>query len=463
MAILFLLARYLGQSAFGRYAVAYAIPMALEALADLGISQAMVRAAAGRPEALRRDFSAAVPIKLLLALLTVVGSYAIAVVLELPGEIVEMTVYLAIAKAFESLTYLARSVFQARERMGYEALSVVLDGATRVAFVVYALASGFGLVGLAKALAVSAAIVLLATVFVAIRRFVGALDWRSSPGVTLGLLRIGLPLGLVWLLDVLPMRMDVVLVGQLEGDRAAGIFAAAIRLIEPVTIIPYTMAVALLPLATRHLSERMTTLPSLFQATMKLALAVSLAGTIGLVGTSAAVVRTLFGPEFQDAAPLVALLSVALVPLFVDTILAGFLAAFYEQRKLVLTQALGVATNLLVALIGIPLLGISAVAVAVVVGEVVSVGAAFAGVARLRLLVSMGILKVFAAAGPAAALLFLADGIGPIAATVVSLVAYAALLGALGVFDPAERAYIRASVLPIFGGRTLPTPTGTRH
>lgn len=454
VAIVFLLVRYLGEAAFGRYAVALAIPMALEALADLGISQAMVRAGAGDPVRLRNDFAAAIVPKLVLGSGTVGLSLAIAWWLGFPPELLEVTVYLAIAKGLESLTYLARSIFQARERMGFEAVSVALDGVTRVAFVLYALASGFGLGGLAKALAVSAAVVLAATMLVAMRRFVDKFELRVTPRRSLALVATGLPLGIVWLLDVLPMRLDTILLGQLAGDRQAGLFAAATRLIEPATIIPYTMAAALLPLASRHIAEEMETLPALFRATVKLALAVAIGGVLMLVGLSGIVVRLLFGEPFSDAVPAVMVLAFALIPLFIDTLSTSFLLALYEQRALVLTQALGLAANLLVALLTVGTLGVVGVSAAVVVGESVSVIAAVLLVRRLRELAAPAILKVLLAGAPATVLLLAASGAGPLVATGGALLVYVGLLLRLNVFEAAERAYLRKGFRPFDGRAT---------
>src|SRR5438874_4546968 len=105
---LFLLARYLGQDLFGRYAVALAIPVGLEAFADLGISWALVREGAGAPDAARRYAYAAIPVKMALSLVLVLLTFGLAAGLSLPPEVIEAAIWLAVARAFDSLTYLCR-------------------------------------------------------------------------------------------------------------------------------------------------------------------------------------------------------------------------------------------------------------------------------------------------------------------------------------------------------------------
>jgi len=445
LGILVLLAHYMEQDAFGRYAVAVAIPMAIEAAGDLGISQAMVRSSAGQPEQLRQAFSAALPLKFGLAIAMVALSTAIALVLGLTREVVEVAIYLAMAKALESLTYFARSVFQASERMEFEAASLILDSASRILFVVYALASGFGLVGLAKALVLSAAVVLAATLFIAVKRFIGPVRLAPFPQAA-PLIRAGIPLAFVWFLDVVPMRADVILIEHIGGDRAAALFSVAVRLVEPFSILPYTISVAMLPLAARHVLRAMPTLPSLFQATLKVSLALAAAGALVLAGTASVVVTTVFGPSFAEATVTTVILAVALVPLFADGLIATFVTAFYQQRRLVLAQGAGLAVNLVVAFASMPVWGIAGVAAAVLVGELTTVMTALFIVPQVRDLASPRTLRVFAAAVPAALVLGSGELIGPFGAATFALAFFVALLVALQVFDEAERRYLQASL-----------------
>lgn len=446
--IIFLLARYFGDVTFGRYAIALAIPMALEALGDLGISQAMVRAGAGRPSVVRSDVLAALPAKVTLAVFVVVASAATASLLGLSEEIVEVTIYLAIAKALESMTFLARSVFQAFERMEFEALSIVLESATRVTFIAYALLSGFGLVGIAKATVVSAALVFAVTAYEASWRFVRSWSWHIDLARSASLLAAGLPLGVVWLLNVIPMRLDVVIVGQLAGDRAAGLFAASVRLIEPLTVLPYTIAVVLLPLAARHIFEEIPTLPALFRATLKVTLVVALGGAITIVGGAPMIIGALFGDSFSAAIPSTAVLALTLPALFVDSVLVSFLLALYEHRRLILCQTIGLAANLFVMLLTVPDSGPMGAAIAVWVGELTTVVCCFSLVPRLRTLASPRILGVFVVALPSALMLAAGVVVGPLLATSLALVLFALGLRAVGAFDLAEVAYLHSAPEP---------------
>lgn len=458
---LYFLARYLGDSLFGRYSVALAIPAALEPLADLGISIALIREGAGRPDAARRLALAAVGPKLALAAMTIIATYLIALELGMPPEIAEAAFYLAVAKGLDSLTFLARAVFQANERMEYEGALLVLDGAVRLVFTAFALVNGFGLVGLAKALAVASAVVMVATVFVATQRFLRPLAFRLEFPVRL--VAEGVPLAAVWLLDQLVMRIGIVSVAARVGDAEAGRFAAAVRLVEPLLIVPAMMAATLLPMTSRHLAERPQTVPWLFHASLKLAVLAALAMATPLVGLAPLVIDLVFGPDFAGAAMILRVLGAALVPLFVHVLLVSFLLAFRAQRPLIVGQALGVVVNGAIAVGLVTAFGSVIAAVAVLAGEFVMIGALLATVPRLRELKFFGAVKVAALGLPVLAVLATTPLVGGPVATLLALATIIFGVRLFGLVHERELAYLEG-VAPRFSwlSRLLLEPFGSR-
>lgn len=447
LAALFFLARYLGDELFGRYAVALAIPTVLEPLADLGVSQALVREGAGRPELTRRLAIAALLPKLGLAVLIVAATYMASLELALPQEVVDAALFLAIAKALESITYLARAVFQANERMEYEAALTGVDGVMRLVFITYALLSGFGLVGLAKALALSSFVVMLATIIVVTHRFLLPLAFRLKPPVRLFI--DGLPLAVVWLLDALVLRIGIVSSASLLGDAATGILAAAVRLVEPTLIVPAMMAAALLPLASRHLLQVPATVPWLFHASLKMAVLVALAGSTILIGLSSSLVEFVFGPDFAAAAVLVRVLSLSLVPLFVHVLLVAFLLAFREQWLVIVTLILGVVVNAAVAIGLASAWGTLAPAFGVFAGELVTIGAMLAVLPRLRALGFVDAVRPVALLVPILAVLALGDLIGEVPSTTLALVILVAAIRFFAFVHERELVYLQ-DVAPRF-------------
>lgn len=440
LASLFLLARYFGDTYFGGFAIALAIPTALEAIADLGLSWALVREGAGRPELARSLAVAALPPKFVLGALTVGMSLAIAGSLSLPAEVVEAAVLLAIAKSLDSLTYLGRAVFQAYERMEFDAAAQSLDAVVRLTLTVYALLGGFGLVGLAKALVVAAAIVFSGTAAIAVHRFVRPVHprWDLLPHLFVA----GLPLAAVWLLDSLMLRLGIVLVGERLGSEAAGNLAAAVRLIEPLLAVAALMGTVLLPLASRHLVEERATVPWLFHASVKMAVLGALAVTLILFGSGATIVELVFGREFAEARDLVRLLAAAVVPLFVHVLLVPLLMALRRQSVLIAGQLVGVAVNIVALLTLSHTWGAAAAVAGLFAGEVVVILVLVVSVSEVREFGVLGALGAVWLLIPASSALALSGPLGDVPATALALLILLAGVRLAGVVAPREIVYL---------------------
>jgi O-antigen/teichoic acid export membrane protein len=450
----FLLARSLGDELFGRFAIALAIPLSLEAIADLGLGWALVREGAGRPELARRLAYVALGPKLALAGISVGITYAIAAGAGMPAQIVEATLFLAIAKAADSLTYLCRAVFQAHERMDYDAAALTFDSALRLVLVVYAVAGDFGLVGFAKAYAVSALIVLSATGLFCFHRLLRPPVW--DPALLRYLFATGVPLAAVWLMDGIGGRIGILAVGGLLGDAAAGNFAAALRLVEPLLAIPALMSTALLPLATRHLVEERETMAWLFEATLKIAILIGTAGMVTFIGVGGTLVAIVFGAEFIEARTLIGQIALALVPLFVHGLLLSVLVALRRQTVLLASQIAGILVNLAILLTLAGAFGTRAAPIALLAAEIFTIAVAFALVPELRALRLGHLVRSFAAAVPAIAALATTPVIGGPAATIGALGLLVIALRLGRVIEPREIAYIE-SASPFLGriGRAI--------
>lgn len=364
------LARYLGEDDFGQLAFAVASAALFEAVGDVGVSQAIARDAAGQPARLRAMVVAAIPIKFLLAFAMIALAVATGFLTGARADLLAAVFYVALAHALLALVALARATFEGAERMEYEALSIALEGLVRLMLVLYSIFSGFGILGIAKAYAVAAAIVLAATAIVSGRRFLRPLPeplfaWRH----VVPLLASGLPFAGFWLLGTFTLRADIVLMRPLAGDSPTGLFAAAVRLLEPTLIIPTIFATAILPLAARHHRSGLDTIPTLLGATQKL---LFLASGMILALTwvlGADLVAVLLGPDFAGSVVPAQVLAVAVVALFAKYGLARLLFAVGRELDLLRSQAAAVLANLVLVITLVPLAGATGAAIAVAAAE----------------------------------------------------------------------------------------------
>jgi O-antigen/teichoic acid export membrane protein len=447
---LVLLAHWLGGVEFGRLAVALAAAQLAEYVTDLGINQSLVHDAAGRPGRLRDDLTELIPLKLALGVVTLALSVGFVAIATGDLALIEIAFYMGLAQALSALTVAARSVFQAFERMEYEALSVSLDGWVRLGGVLYAVVSGFGVLGIAKTYALASFVVLAATSLVILHRFVRPrLTFRWSRGWEL--VAHGIPYSLVWLLLFADQRTNVLLLARAWGDTEVAIFGAAMRLVEPALVIPSVLAVALFPVAVRHGRDQRDTFGVLLVSTQKALLIVAIPLTLVLGLASAPLAVLVFGPDFAPAAEPLRLLALALVLMFVRIGLAQTLLGIGRRRDATLAQAAGLGIDLLLAIALVPSFAATAAALAALMGNVVAVAVSWYALrdrvhlaSAARELARPLVPGMVAAVAGLAVLPFSVTG-----AVLVAIAAYLTGLRAVRVFSRGDAHYIRATVPPL--------------
>jgi len=440
---LYFLARYLGNESFGRFAVALAIPASLEAVADLGMSWAIVREGAGRPDVLRRDVADALPLKALLALALVSVSYATALLLGLPDEAVLTTTFLAIARAFDSMTRIARAVFEAYERMEFEAISSILDSTVRLAFTLYALVSGFGLVGLAESLAVGGLVVLVASAVLVRHRFLHELP-RPQPGRWGHLLLLSAPFALLAFFELIGFRIETILTSVISGDAPAGVFALAVRVVEPTVILPGLLGAAFFPVASRHAAQAsMATLAALLVGSGKLSLTTAIGIALVLGGLAPVLIPAMFGESFRAASGLVQILCLAMPAVFMRLMISRSLMALRSTKLLVTLQLVGLAVLTVGGLVLIPRWSAVGAAIALALGETTVTVLGLAFLWRLRYTKLSEVLRPLVPAVPATITLLAVVGAQPILAAALSGAIFVAGLRIWRVFSVGEIDYLR--------------------
>lgn len=461
LATVVILARSLGDEDYGLFAIALAIPSGIEAIADLGIAWAVTREGPMRVDRLRAIVLGVLPLKLVLAASLVATSYGIALSLGASEHLLEATVYLAVGRGVDSVLYLMRAFLQAQERMRSDAFFSVFDALVRLSFISYGYLSGFGVGGMAKAMAVGSVVVFIATTLYVAHRYPGPLS--SFRRIPLAFVRDAMPLAGVWLLDSLALRVGLVITGMVSGAATAGILAVAARLAEPLLAVPALMSSALMPLTSRHVEQQQATVPWLIESSLRFTVIIVAFVSTGIVVLGPLMISAFFGDEFASGAAVLRLFGLALVPLFVHVVVTTLLLAIRRHQELLAGQAVGLVFNVVLTVSALPLLGPAAFPSALLFGESVTLAVTLPALRRQTgmrfgpLLRALPILVW-------PALTIIADALmGSVLATMLAIAGLTATLRFFRLIDAREVEYLEEA-LPSLAGlwRTL-VPHGARR
>lgn len=355
-----LIARGLGPAEFGVFAFLSGVAVLVSELGDLGLQGTAQRALVARTLSLAAMLRAKA---LLLAVLAGTGLLAFSVWRQelLPP----LVLYYLLAGWSEFLGVGLR----ARGRRGGEAVTILCLRATTLALVVLVFVRGLGLYGLAWALAASPVLAIL--VGLALLRASGAQPAPDAPEArtSLEVLRLAFPLGVNGLLALLSLRVEILALPFFVGDHSTGLFAAALKVVDSLILVPAAIAAGAMPALTREamrggrgpVRERTATTVALL----------GVPAAVGLFALAPGVVRLLFGDEYAPAALPLRILAPALLAIFLNNVLLHALLALGRAPLLPRLTAVRVAIAASCALTLIPRFGISGAAFGFTLSELV--------------------------------------------------------------------------------------------
>ncbi len=432
-------ARVLGAGGYGRYS--YAASLAALALIgmDLGLNTLFVRDGAQRPAEVADYAGTLLLIKALLAGLVMLLLLWFCLALGHDPSQTWLILAVALVQVLWGFSELGVAGLNALERMDQEAL---VKSSARLAALLLAgglLLAGAGLWGLVAGLIMANALAAGLSLWFLRRR--AGFRLRLERRFLAYLARESLPLALTNVFILVFVRVDMVMLEFMgRSFEEIGWYAAGVRVIDAVGIVPALVAGASLPVLASLAGRDPEALGKLFRQGQRLLVILGLPAAMGLWAVRQQAALLIFGPEFGETARAFWWLAPVLVFLFVNFLQLGALIALGRQKSCALATGLCVVVNLGLNLWFIPAYGFMGAAAATLVTEAV-LFALCAWFIRRRLGPS-GLLRQAWRPALAAALMGLALhwlGAWPLWALIgVGMVVYAAALLALGGLTLAE-------------------------
>jgi len=359
-------ARYLGPAQFGLWNFAIAFAALFGAFATLGLDGIVIRELVKNPERQNELLGSAFVLKLIGGMFTLLST-VIAIALMRSGE--TLTLWLVGLSAagfiFQSVNVIDL-YYQAKVQSKYTVFAAngafVLMALAKIGLVLtYAPLIAFAWVGLGEVALTSA--FLLIAYRVNHHHMQG---WWYDGRVARDLLRDSWPLLLAGLAIMLYMRVDVVMLQKMVGDREVGIYAAATKLSEVWYFLPMVIVSSVSPSIIKcHGID-----PDLYINRLRRLyffmtwLAIGLSLPLSLL--SGWIVSILYGAEFKEAAPVLAIHLWASIAVFLGVASSQYLLVEQLQKISFYRTLIGVACNIALNLMLIPRMGAMGAAIATV-------------------------------------------------------------------------------------------------
>jgi O-antigen/teichoic acid export membrane protein len=351
-----LIARGLGPADFGVFAFLSGVAVLLSEIGDAGLQGTAQRALVAHTLSLRAMLRAKA------ALLVIALAAAAALALGSQALLAPLVLYYLLAGWSEFLGVALR----ARGWRGAEAATILCLRAVTLGLVVLVFVRGLGLAGLAWALAASP-LLAIAVGFALVRQS----EREPQPAAPeargrLEVLRLALPLGLNGLLALLSLRVEILALPLFVDDHATGLFAAALKVVDSLILVPAAIAAGAMPALTREALRGSGPVRERTATTVAL---LGVPAAVGLFALAPGVIQLLYGSEYAPAALALRLLAPALLAIFLNNVLLHALLALGRAPLLPRLTAARVTVAAGAALLLIPRMGIAGAALGFTLAE----------------------------------------------------------------------------------------------
>jgi O-antigen/teichoic acid export membrane protein len=324
--------RLLGPTALGVLTSAGAVTSVLGLFVGLGTVGYLTREISARPDSAGHLVGTALVLRLVMAPLFVatVAGFAHAAHY---GATARLVLWLATAATlFKLLAEPISAAFQARERMEYSAYSDVIGTSAICLGGIAVVVIGLGVVGLVTVGLVVAITVLLLDVRW-IRQLVH-LEIRTTARQLTTLVRSSVPFFALGVFSLIYLWIDTIMLSVLTRQEVVGWYSVPTEVFSALLFIPSIIGGAWLPRLVRAFESSESELRAMARAPIELTLVLSLPVCAATTLAARPLILILWGNAYRKSVPVMAVLGLALVPIYATVIFGTVLTAMRWQGRL---------------------------------------------------------------------------------------------------------------------------------
>jgi O-antigen/teichoic acid export membrane protein len=353
LAVMVLIARYLGAQGFGDYSFILAFVWVFQLIADCGLSNIMVREISVKKEGLEYQLGVTKSLIWVQSLVVFVLIALTANLLNLENT-VRISIYimgLATLAMVHAVGY--SSIFRAMEEMEYNAVGFVSHKALLLVLTIIVIHFKCGLIEITSAnLLCNVYLWMLYYVIVRYKYYYPKMlcdiqAWRY-------LIREAIPVGIANVLRGVSLQVGILILTALATTASVGLFSAPYKITQSLSILPQTLTIALFPYFSRLAKSSQRELFDAYEKNLKFMYLLSVPLVIVFAILGRTVMDVIFGDKFADAYVALQILSLSIVFLFQTSQFVYLFSSVGRQRLFTICSIAGLAVNIVVDVLLIP-------------------------------------------------------------------------------------------------------------
>jgi len=354
-------ARYLGPSNYGVIVFAMTFAGLFGVLADFGLQQLTVRELSRKNELDTKYLVYASVTRLILGSISYILLLLTISLMEYPDETRFMVYLIGISVMLSTFSQLIFSVFQAYEKMEFQAIGLVLQATLIFGGILLIIQQNMGTLyfGYVYILASSAtfiySIILTRALFFKksckVRMRYAGMDWS----ICVRILRAAVPFGLLAICSCVYYSMDSIILSYTQGNLAVGYYGVAYKIFQTLLFIPIVWAVSIFPVMVRLHANSPKSLVFATEKSFIYLTMIAVPMAVGLTLLAGQIIRITFGVAYMESVLVLQIISWAMVLLYMSISAAVYLQSIMQQVIYAKVLALCTILNVILNLIFIPM------------------------------------------------------------------------------------------------------------
>ncbi|ALT69314.1 flippase [Methanobrevibacter millerae] len=367
-----LLARYLGVDNYGILGFAVSITGILGVIDDLGISTYIVRHISTNYESAPKYLGNTIPLKAIFAAINLIVTFIILVLLNVNQFTIFITLLFSIESIFISYVNTLYGTFQAFEKGKYQGICNILMNTITLIFILISIFADLGLEGVTFAYILANLINLIYAYYILNKHIVKPkyeLDWNFCKKVTL----LSIPFAVTGILYSIYYSIDIIMLTNMVGDYATGIYNATYKLISVLTLFYSVYTAVIFPVMSRLFKNDKKLLIISYEKSIKYLMLIIIPIAIGTMFYSLDIIQLIYGHKYDQAASVLSILIWTVCLLFISGASNTLLNASHREVTVTKIYAIAAVFNVVLNLIMIPHFSYNGAAITTVLSDLLIV------------------------------------------------------------------------------------------
>lgn len=366
-----------GSESYGMYFALLNFSFLFNMFLDIGVTNYNTKNTAQHPNSLAKYIGSFIGLKLMLSILYIFITIGFALIVGYSDKEMYLLGFFVFNQILAGLILYLRSNFAGLHLFKIDALLSILD---RLLLIIIASAllygnfttQAFKIEWFIYAQTFAYASTLLVGLILTWIK-IGKIRLKTNRIFSIAILKKSTPFAVLILLMMLYTRMDSVMVERMlpNGKEQAGIYAQGFRLLDAVNMFAFLVAGILLPVFSRLISERVSVKPIL-QIAGKLLTGVAIIVGVGLAINSELTISIIYKNNIESSSNVFFWLILSFIPLSISHVFGTLLTANNSLRLLNKMAIVGIALNIGLNLLLIPIMEAEGAAIATVITQSVT-------------------------------------------------------------------------------------------